>query len=338
MAHRVAPHAERDLDDIWLYVAKESGSIEIANRLIDTITDRFFFLASFPYIGRSREEDFGPGYRTLAVGEIVSHKQLSQPPQQLSSKRLFRHATVSIAKEFSVPSEAQVRANQANAQHSTGPKTESGKSKSSLNAVKTGLTGRTVLLPGDDAEAYTQHIERFFDEWDPETDAEEALVQSLADTEWRLLRIPSLEMGIYAIGRLELADKFSSEQDEAVRKSLIEAQIFLSYRKDLNNLSLQESRLRRQRENDTAQLEDLQEERRRERNIQLSHAVELYRDLQVDGEVMDPEKFGFEFSIEEIEKEVAYWDLRREESRAAFGTPERREQLRKQRIKLQRAA
>ena len=30
MAHRLAPHAERDLDDTWLYVAKESGSIEIA--------------------------------------------------------------------------------------------------------------------------------------------------------------------------------------------------------------------------------------------------------------------------------------------------------------------
>jgi plasmid stabilization system protein ParE len=32
MAHGLAPRAERDLDDIWLYVAKESGSIEIANR------------------------------------------------------------------------------------------------------------------------------------------------------------------------------------------------------------------------------------------------------------------------------------------------------------------
>ena len=41
MSHRVAPRAETDLDDIWLYVAKESGSIEIANRLIDTLTNRF---------------------------------------------------------------------------------------------------------------------------------------------------------------------------------------------------------------------------------------------------------------------------------------------------------
>jgi plasmid stabilization system protein ParE len=41
MAHRLAPHAERDLDDIWLYIAKESGSIDTANRVIDTITERF---------------------------------------------------------------------------------------------------------------------------------------------------------------------------------------------------------------------------------------------------------------------------------------------------------
>ncbi len=71
MAHRLAPRAERDLDDIWLYVAKESGSIEIANRLIDTLTERFLALARFPYIGRSREVEFGRGCRSLAVGEYV---------------------------------------------------------------------------------------------------------------------------------------------------------------------------------------------------------------------------------------------------------------------------
>ena len=71
MAHRVAPRAETDLDDIWIYVARDSGSLEVANRLIDTITDRFFTLSRFPHIGRSRHEDFGPGYRSLTVGEYV---------------------------------------------------------------------------------------------------------------------------------------------------------------------------------------------------------------------------------------------------------------------------
>jgi toxin ParE1/3/4 len=71
MAHRLAPRAETDLDEIWYYVAKESGSIEIANRLIDSIADRFFLLGGFPSIGRSRDEEFSVGCRSLAVGEYV---------------------------------------------------------------------------------------------------------------------------------------------------------------------------------------------------------------------------------------------------------------------------
>jgi toxin ParE1/3/4 len=71
MAHRLAPRAVDDLDEIWLYVAQESGNIDIANRLIDTITERFLLLASFPYMGRSREEDFGPGYRSFPVLDYV---------------------------------------------------------------------------------------------------------------------------------------------------------------------------------------------------------------------------------------------------------------------------
>ena len=236
-----------------------------------------------------------------------------------------------------MPSEAQVKANRENAQLSTGPKTESGKAKSSLNAVKTGLTGRTVLLPSDDAEAYQRHVLRFFGEWKPETDAEHALVQSLADTEWRLLRIPTLESGIYAIGRLEFADKFASEQDESVRKSLIEAQIFLAYRRDLNNLSIQETRLRRQRDQDTARLQQLQRERQEKHTREISQAAVLYRRLKADGEILNPAELGFEFSIEEIEARVALIDARNARSPyPECEVPERAAQLRNERLALWR--
>jgi hypothetical protein len=66
---------------------------------------------------------------------------------------------------LTMSSEAQLAANRQNSQLSTGPKTEAGKAKSSLNAVKTGLTGRTVLLPSDDAAAYEAHVARFFAEY-----------------------------------------------------------------------------------------------------------------------------------------------------------------------------
>src|SRR6476619_5004823 len=146
-------------------------------------------------------------------------------------------------------------ANRANAQLSSGPTSSEGKAKVSHNALKTGLTGRTVLLPSDDVAAYQAQVARIFERFAPASNEEKRLTQSLADTLWRLERIPSLEAGIYAIGRRELAAQFSDEEYEAVRKAMIEAQIFLSYRRDLNNLSVQEARLRRQYEKDEVELQ-----------------------------------------------------------------------------------
>jgi hypothetical protein len=39
MAHSVAVHVNVELDDIWLYIAKQSASIVIADTVIDMITD-----------------------------------------------------------------------------------------------------------------------------------------------------------------------------------------------------------------------------------------------------------------------------------------------------------
>src|SRR6202789_936217 len=71
MAHRVAPEAEAELYNIWYYVAKESGSVEIADRLIDSITERFYLLPCHPHVGRHRDEGLRPGLRSFPVGEYV---------------------------------------------------------------------------------------------------------------------------------------------------------------------------------------------------------------------------------------------------------------------------
>jgi toxin ParE1/3/4 len=71
MAHRVARRATVDLDEIWYYVATESASVEIASRLIDSITSRFLLLASHPHLGRRRNDDLGVGLRSFPVGEYV---------------------------------------------------------------------------------------------------------------------------------------------------------------------------------------------------------------------------------------------------------------------------
>jgi len=48
MAYRLAPQAEADLEDLALYVFLDSGSLEIADRLIESITQRFDLLAAHP--------------------------------------------------------------------------------------------------------------------------------------------------------------------------------------------------------------------------------------------------------------------------------------------------
>jgi len=71
MAHRLAPEAEAELEGIWYYTAKNSHSIEIADRVVDSITDRFYLLATYPHLGRRRDEDLRPGLRSFPVGEYV---------------------------------------------------------------------------------------------------------------------------------------------------------------------------------------------------------------------------------------------------------------------------
>jgi hypothetical protein len=193
---------------------------------------------------------------------------------------------------------AQFAANKLNAQSSTGPKSATGKAKVSLNAIK---TGRTVILPSEDVAVYREHVARYEEKYTPAGPEEAALVQALVDTEWRLLRIPSLEAGIFAIGYVELASQFDYIDGEAARRSFIEAKIFLTYRRDLNNLSIQESRLRHQFEKDRAALNDLQTRRKQDHEKKLNQAANEFVSAACEKREFDQHNFGFEFSTEEIE-------------------------------------
>jgi hypothetical protein len=154
----------------------------------------------------------------------------------------------------------RLAANRANAKLSTGPRSDAGKAKSSLNAVKTGLTGRTVLLPSEDAEAYETHLLQYLEEYRPFGVRETQLVQNLADTQWRLDRIPSLENGIYALGRVRYADLLGDQ--EALH--VLDAHILMMEAKHFQNLHRQENRLRRYYQQDLRELKALQAERKKE--------------------------------------------------------------------------
>ncbi len=192
-------------------------------------------------------------------------------------------------------SAARLAANRANAQFSSGPTSPIGKAVSSLNALKTGLTGVTVLLPSDDAAAYKSHIlsyERLFTPVGPE---ESALTQSIADLRWRLNRIPALEYALLAIGQKELAAT-NEEFNRTGLTPILEMEIRRAYSKDFRNLQLQEARLSRRREKEMAELRALQAERKNEVSEDLKSASRLYIGALTNQRPFDFESHGFEFS------------------------------------------
>ena len=70
MVHRLAPQARAELSNIWNYIARESANLAAADGVIDAITERFYLLAEFPYMGRARD-DLRPGLRSFPVGQHV---------------------------------------------------------------------------------------------------------------------------------------------------------------------------------------------------------------------------------------------------------------------------
>jgi toxin ParE1/3/4 len=68
---RLSPEAEAELDGIWVHVARESGSIDIATRVLESLTERFWLLARYPYIGRRRDHDLRPGLRSFTADDYV---------------------------------------------------------------------------------------------------------------------------------------------------------------------------------------------------------------------------------------------------------------------------
>jgi hypothetical protein len=192
------------------------------------------------------------------------HRQAASPQSQ--------HPSVE-AKPAPAISEAQLAANRANALLSTGAVTEEGKMKSSMNALKHGLTGKSVLLPTDDAAEYQRKLDARLNAFSPATEEELRLVQSLVDCAWRLQRLQALETGIMLKGQIEFASKYA-DQSPARRAQLIDVDTYLKYEKSIRNLHIHEARLHRRLEKDQAELIRLQNERKREERFAAEQAMQ----------------------------------------------------------------
>ena len=102
----------------------------------------------------------------------------------MTDRTIRRAAERKARKEAIKASRAQMTANQANAQLSTGPRTEAGKTASSQNRRTYGLTGAFVVLPHEDENEYQALYEGLVKEHQPATGTEQILVKKMAQHQW----------------------------------------------------------------------------------------------------------------------------------------------------------
>jgi hypothetical protein len=92
--------------------------------------------------------------------------------------------------------ESQVNANRRNAQSSTGPRTPEGKSISSGNATKHGLSAAFRVLPNEDQQAFDESVAGFQRDFQPTNSYEQFLVEEMAQARWRVARIRRFETAV----------------------------------------------------------------------------------------------------------------------------------------------
>jgi hypothetical protein len=190
--------------------------------------------------------------------------------------------------------------NRANSEHSTGPRTAAGKQRSSLNALRHGLTGHVVVLPTEDQTAYQRHLLRFVDQFRPKGALEEQLVQSLGDTTWRLNRVPATEATFLTLAAEDHLDSIHTNEPRAAG-ALALAPAFQHQSHALANISIYEQRLARLFDRTLKQLRDIQAERREHERRQMIDAAEILEMHQEREIPYDPAQDGFVFSTAEIQ-------------------------------------
>jgi hypothetical protein len=171
--------------------------------------------------------------------------------------------------------ENKTAANLANAQLSTGPRTDAGKAISSRNALKHGLTAKTVLLPDEDAVEYQNFSAGMLKGLDPINAVEEALAVELIDIQWRLLRVSRFEARFMAPDSPDM--------------------------KSLNSISLHAARMKRQYSASLQEFQQMHAANRRTLEAQLKQGELIYEADNLLGRESTLDQHGFDFTVKELE-------------------------------------
>ena len=129
-------------------------------------------------------------------------------------------------------SQAQIDANRVNAQHSTGPRTEDGKARSSRNALKHGLNAKEFFVPDDEQQEFAELGDSLAEELHLQTALEQNLFSHILHAAWTLHRVRRMESEILATSpdpltgddarRLELLARYHTRAERSYHRNLNE--------------------------------------------------------------------------------------------------------------------
>ena len=92
----------------------------------------------------------------------------------------------------------QIEANRRNAQKSTGPTSVTGKAASSMNALKTGIHAKSLLLPSEKLADLQLLIDEYYQHHHPTSPEARSLIDELIRCEWLQRRLHTAETQLWA--------------------------------------------------------------------------------------------------------------------------------------------
>ncbi|HYP09037.1 MAG TPA: hypothetical protein VER03_22610 [Bryobacteraceae bacterium] len=110
----------------------------------------------------------------------------------------------------------QIEANRRNAQKSTGPVTDLGKATAKFNSLKHGMSAATTVLPHEDPISFAELRNAFLETYNPANAIEAALVETIANSYWRLLRIRRVETATIDNGIRGLKNRYNASTAPAL--------------------------------------------------------------------------------------------------------------------------
>jgi hypothetical protein len=97
----------------------------------------------------------------------------------------------------------QMEANRRNAQKSTGPTSVTGKATSSMNALRTGIHAKSLVLPTEKLADLQQLIDEYYQSHHPASSEARVMLDDLIRCEWTLRRLSAAETQLFEYAHQE---------------------------------------------------------------------------------------------------------------------------------------